>query len=136
MSDTTIPRDTTADAGSSPVPSWAFVLCSSDSQPERSGEVAFLPAFEDVYIGRGDDKIHEFAAFGQHRPGKPLPTSSPEGCLGGQGLSRRQLQVRAAAVGARKRTARAQQSESGAKLPDVHSGELPVLAPLAHQEPV
>jgi hypothetical protein len=98
MADTTIPRDATADA-SSPVPSWVFVVCWSASQPDRVGEVAFLPAFEHVLIGRGDDKVHEFAAFGQHRPGKPIPTGSLETHLAGRGLSRRQLRVRATAVG-------------------------------------
>ena len=98
MADTTIPRDATAGA-SSPVPSWVFILCWSASQPHRAGEVAFLPAFEYVFIGRVDDKVHEFAAFGRHRPGKPLPTGSIEIRLTGQGLSRRQLRGRATAVG-------------------------------------
>jgi DNA-binding NtrC family response regulator len=98
MVDTTIPRDATADARN-PVPSWVFVLCWSSSQPDRAGEVAFLTAFEHVFLGRGDEKVHEFAAFGQHRPGKPVPTGSPEAFLAGQGLSRRQLRVRATAVG-------------------------------------
>ena len=98
MVDTTIPRDATADAGNQ-VPGWALVLLWSFEEPHRTGEVAFLPSFERRFVGRGDDDIDEFAHFGQQRSGEPLPRPSREGVLAGIGMSRRQLVVRATAVG-------------------------------------
>ncbi len=98
MADTTIPRGATVDSRHE-VPSWAFVLLWSLEEPHRIGEVAFLPAFERAFIGRGDDEIEKFATFVRQRPGEPLPASSRAGCLAGDGISRRQLRVRATAAG-------------------------------------
>jgi DNA-binding NtrC family response regulator len=98
MSDTTIPRDPTAQAVS-PVPSWGFVLLWSEIEPGRVGEIAFLRPFEPKIMGRGDAQIDDFATFCKHCPGAPLVPTTRDGNLGGQNLSRRQLRVRATAVG-------------------------------------
>ncbi len=62
------------------VPSWAFVIAWSATEPHRVGEVAFLRAFERMIVGRGDDDvpIAQFAAFGRQRPGEPLVAASLE----------------------------------------------------------
>src|SRR5580692_6525282 len=87
----------TVDPGSQ-VPAWALVLLWSASEPHRVGEVAFLPTFERRLVGRGDEEVEKFAHFGKQRPGEPLAASSRESLLAGDGISRRQLLLRATAV--------------------------------------
>ena len=36
------------------VPAWAFVIAWSTEEPHRAGEIAFLPPFRNVLLGRGD----------------------------------------------------------------------------------
>jgi two-component system response regulator HydG len=100
MVDTTIPHGAdTGDAAGHQVPAWAFVLLWSREESHRVGEVAFLPPFERSLVGRGDEEVEKFAHFGVHRPGEPRPRPSRKGFLAGSGISRRQLLVRATAVG-------------------------------------
>jgi two-component system nitrogen regulation response regulator GlnG/two-component system response regulator HydG len=95
---TTVPGGAeTADIGSQ-VPSWALVLLWSAAEPHRVGEVAFLPSFERRLVGRGDEEVEKFAHFGKQRPGEPFAPSAREGLLAGDGISRRQLLLRATAV--------------------------------------
>jgi Sigma-54 interaction domain len=75
-----------ADRSTNPkkVTPWALVRLWSASEPGRVGEVAFLPFHEDVYLGRGDKEVHEFAHFGLHRPGERFaPAVRSEPLVGG-----------------------------------------------------
>jgi two-component system response regulator HydG len=99
----TFPLKTTAPGVSRSVdeqtqaPVLALVILWSVSQPHRVGEVALLPSFEKLFIGRGDEEIEKFAHFMRRRPGEPA-TDPHEDLLTGDSLSRRQLIVCATAV--------------------------------------
>jgi len=79
-------------------PALAFVILWSASQPHRVGEVAFIPAFEERFVGRGDDAIDKFARFARQRPGEAPATDPRAGLLTGDSMSRRQAAVRAGAT--------------------------------------
>jgi hypothetical protein len=87
--------DTAASTGQ--VAAWALTLAWSREEPERAGEVAFLPPFQSVLLGRGDDAMENFTRFGIQRPGEPFrPSPRPDHELfAGTLLSRRQLLFRA-----------------------------------------
>jgi DNA-binding NtrC family response regulator len=96
--DTTIPDGGPTAEPTLQAPCWALVLLWSAVEPNRMGEVAFIPTFEHRIVGRGDDKddeIEKFAYFGQQRPGEPVVSrGAPVGLLKGPAISRRQLRVR------------------------------------------
>jgi DNA-binding NtrC family response regulator len=94
---TTIDRAETADTKGQ-VPSWALVILWSDSEPWRAGELAPLPGFETVIVGRQEIGSRRYAYFGRQRPGEPFAPSAPRGLLAGDGISREQLELRATAV--------------------------------------
>src|SRR5215472_9790991 len=91
------PADTAADPALRP-PTLAFAILWSASQPHRVGEVAFLPTFEERFVGRGDDAIDKFARFARQRPGESPATDPREDLLTGDSMSRRQAAVRANAT--------------------------------------
>ena len=79
----------------------AFVILWSASQPERAGEVAFLPYAMMLFLGRGDEKpeqLEKFVHFDRRRPGEVIATDLREGLLTGRSLSRLQLLLCATAV--------------------------------------
>jgi two-component system, NtrC family, response regulator HydG len=80
-------------------PAWALVLLTSDSEPHRVGEVAFLPSSETSLLGRGAGELEGFVCFAPQRPGLEHAARAPEDLIGGIGISRRQLVLRATAAG-------------------------------------
>jgi DNA-binding NtrC family response regulator len=80
------------------LPRLVLVIVWSASQPHRVGEVAFFPAFEERFVGRGDNEVEKFAHFGPHRPGDTPVIDPREGLLTGDSMSRRQARIRATAV--------------------------------------
>ena len=95
---TSTDSDDTA-ASTAQVPAWAFVIAWSAEEPHRAGEVAFLPPFQNVLLGRGDPEMEKFVRFGIQRPGEPFAPSPRPGreLFAGTLLSRRQLLIRATA---------------------------------------
>jgi two-component system nitrogen regulation response regulator GlnG/two-component system response regulator HydG len=95
---TSTDSDDTA-ASTAQVPAWAFVIAWSAEEPHRAGEVAFLPPFQNVLLGRGDQEMEKFMRFGIQRPGEPFAPSPRPGreLFAGTLLSRRQLLLRATA---------------------------------------
>ncbi len=97
--DATYPDADTGDpAGESPVPSLALILLWSAEEPHRVGEIAFLPGSTWWVIGRGDEKVEDFAHFSRQCPGEPIDEVRRGPCLQGKTMSQRQLAVRASAV--------------------------------------
>ncbi len=83
------------------VPLLALVILWSKSQPHRVGEVAFLPIYEELFVGRWEKevgKIEKFARFARRRVGEVLAADPREDVLTGKTLSREQLKVCATAV--------------------------------------
>ncbi|MGH7297516.1 MAG: sigma 54-interacting transcriptional regulator [Polyangiaceae bacterium] len=74
--------------------SLALIIVQSTSQPHRVGEVAFFPPGEPLFVGRGDGEAERFACFARQVPGEVFAVDPVEGLLGGESLSRRQLEVR------------------------------------------
>ncbi len=73
-----------------------LLIAWSASEPGRLGEVALLPAGQSATLGRGaGDDAEARATFVRQRPGVNEPTAP----LGGLGLSREQLRVRASGEG-------------------------------------
>lgn len=65
-----------------------LVIVWSSAQPERVGEIAFVPRGASRLLGRGQGPEGETAlVFGRQRPGELVPG----GALAGRGISRRQL---------------------------------------------
>jgi DNA-binding NtrC family response regulator len=97
--DTTAPAaDMTTDARGQ-LPKLALVLIDSKKEPWRIGQIAFFDALTTRLIGRGGEKMEEYASFDWQRPGDPPPVPlGISGCLAGDSLSRRQSVVTASAV--------------------------------------
>jgi hypothetical protein len=95
---TSTDSDDTA-ASTAQVPAWAFVIAWSAEEPHRAGEVAFLPPFQNILLGRGDQEMEKFVRFGIQRPGEPFALSPRPGreLFAGTLISRRQLLIRATA---------------------------------------
>jgi len=91
--DTCDPRD------ASPIPVLALVVLWSAAEPHRVGEIAFLPGSDWWFIGRGDEKIEEFANFTQQCPGQTVDDGRRAPCLRGKSMSARQVAVRVNGVG-------------------------------------
>lgn len=75
---TSTDSDDTA-ASTAQVPAWAFVIAWSAEEPYRAGEVAVLPPFQNVLVGRGDQELEKFVRFGIQRPGEPFAPSPRPG---------------------------------------------------------
>jgi hypothetical protein len=93
--DATYPdADTCGPQAESPVPMLALVLLWSAPEPHRMGEIAFLPGSDWWFIGRGDDRLDEFAQFGQQCPGDANADVRRSPFVRGKTMSARQLAVR------------------------------------------
>jgi hypothetical protein len=73
---TTLDRPDTVDSKSQ-VPAWALVLLWADSEFHRAGELAFLPGFEPIIVGRQDNGTEMYARFGKQRPASPTGRADP-----------------------------------------------------------
>ncbi len=68
-----------------------LVIVWSSAQPERVGEIGFVPRGASRLLGRGEGPSGETAlVFGRQRPGELVPGEA----LAGRGISRRQLVLR------------------------------------------
>ena len=93
---TTLPGSDTTDADSpAQAPVFGLVIAGSDEEPDRVGEIAWLPAFEWVVVGRDEDDV-QVAAFGRQRPGETFAPRRRG--LAGKSISHHQLRLRATAV--------------------------------------
>jgi DNA-binding NtrC family response regulator len=97
-SNTTIRHPDTVDANDQPS-SWVLILLWCEAEPHRTGEVAPLPWFERIVLGRQENGTDRYALFAKQRPGEPFAPTSPAGLLAGMGISRRQLVLHATDVG-------------------------------------
>jgi two-component system, NtrC family, response regulator HydG len=88
----------TYEANESAVPWLGFVILWSKSQPDRIGEVGFLPPFEWRYVGRGDVEIEKFVLVERQVPGEEHVPHPRRGLLTGDTVSRRHLRTRATGV--------------------------------------
>ena len=81
------------------IPAYALALLWSATESHRVGQVAFLPPYEPVYVGRGDKEPRKFARFGWHRPGEPLVVLPGQEFLAGDKISRLQALFEASVDG-------------------------------------
>jgi DNA-binding NtrC family response regulator len=95
---TTIDRSETPNAQNQ-VSAWALVHIWSSSEFHRAAEIGFLPGLEPIILGRKDNGTEMMMRFAPHRPGEPHAPRGDASLVAGDGISRRQLELVATAVG-------------------------------------
>jgi DNA-binding NtrC family response regulator len=98
------PVNTTVDRSETPnaqnqVSAWGLVLIWSNSEFHRAAELGFLPGMERIILGRQDNGTEMMMRFAPHRPGEPHAPRGDASLIADDGISRRQLELLATAVG-------------------------------------